>query len=148
MNEVIVINRRATFDYQILEKYEAGIELKGWEVKAIKTGHINLAGSFAAVKDDQIWLTNADIPPYQPANTPPDYDPGRSRRLLLKKSQIKELIGKTKEQGLTLVPLRVYIKNRRIKIELGLASSRKKTDKREAIKKREWFRLRRNLETR
>ncbi len=146
--KVIAENRRARFDYQILETYEAGIELKGFEVKAVKTGRINLAGSFAAVKDNQLWLINADIPPYQPANTPADYDPKRSRRLLLKKSEIKELIGKIQRAGLTLLPLRVYNKNRLIKIELGLGRGRKKQDKRAAIKQREWQRLRRNIETR
>jgi len=148
MNGVIAVNRRASFDYEILERYEAGIELKGFEVKAIKTGRVNLAGSFATAKDDQLWLTNADIPPYQPANTPPDYDSKRPRRLLLKKSEIKELTGKIHKTGLTLVPLKVYIKNRRIKIEIGLVRGRKKTDKRETLKQREWRRLRRNIETR
>lgn len=144
----LVENRRAYFDYQILETYEAGIELRGFEVKAIKTGRINLAGAFATVKDNQIWLTNADIPPYQPANTPPDYDPKRSRRLLLKKSEIKELIGKSQRAGLTLVPLRVYTKNRHIKVAIGLARGKRKADKRQAIKQREWQRLRRNIESR
>ena len=134
---VIATNKRAYFDYQILETYEAGIELKGFEVKAIKTGHINLAGSYAVIKNSQIWLINADIPPYQPKNTPADYDSKRTRRLLLKSSEIKNLIGQVKEKGLTLVPLKVYTKNRRIKIEIGLAKSRKKFDKRELIKKRE-----------
>lgn len=134
---VINTNKRAYFNYQILKTYEAGIELKGFEVKAIKTGHINLAGSYAIVKNNQLWLLNADIPPYQPKNTPLDYEPKRTRRLLLKKSEIKNLIGQTKQKGLTLIPLKVYTKNQRIKIEIGLAKSRKKFDKRELIKKRE-----------
>lgn len=134
---VINTNKRAYFNYQILKTYEAGIELKGFEVKAIKTGHINLAGSYAIVKNNQLWLLNADIPPYQPKNTPLDYEPKRTRRLLLKKSEIKNLIGQTKQKGLTLIPLKVYTKNHRIKIEIGLAKSRKKFDKRELIKKRE-----------
>jgi len=133
----IATNKRAFFDYQILETYEAGIELKGYEVKSIKNGRINLAGSYAVLKNNQVWLINADVPPYQPKNTPSDYDPKRSRRLLLRKTEIKGLIGQIQEKGLTLVPLKVYTKNRKIKIEIGLAKSRKKVDKRELIKKRE-----------
>lgn len=133
---VIAENRKAYFDHQILEKFEAGIELKGFEVKAIKSGRINLAGSYAVVKNGELWLLNADIPPYQPKNTPKDYDSKRSRRLLLKKKEINYLIGKI-QQKLTLLPLRVYTKGRRIKIEIGLARGKKKADKREAIRKRE-----------
>ena len=142
---VITTNKRAYFDYNILETYEAGIELLGFEVKAIKSGRINLAGSYVLIRDNQAWLLNTDIPPYQPLNTPTDYDSKRTRRLLLKKSEIKSLIGRTQEKGLTLVPLKVYTKNRpsagsghgRIKLEIGLGKSKKKADKREAIKKRD-----------
>ncbi len=142
---VIATNKRAYFDYQILETYEAGIELLGLEVKSIKTGRINLAGSYAIIRDNQVWLLNADIPAYQPKNAPLDYDPKRTRRLLLKKSEIKNLIGRIQEKGLTLMPLKVYTKNGsvgspragKIKMEIGLAKSRKKADKRELIKKRE-----------
>ncbi len=136
---VITTNKRARFDYEILETYEAGIELRGFEVKSIKTGRINLAGSYVIIRDNQARLLNVDIPAYQPKNMPVDYDPKRSRRLLLKKSEIKNLIGRVREKGLTLVPLRVYTKGRqqRIKIEIGLAKSRKRYDKRELIKKRE-----------
>lgn len=133
----ISTNKRAYFDYQILETYEAGIQLKGFEVKAIKTGHINLAGSYAIIKNNQLWLLNADIPAYQPKNTPKDYESKRTRRLLMRTSEIKNLIGRVQEKGLTLLPLKVYTKNRRIKIEIGLAKSRKEFDKREVIKKRE-----------
>jgi SsrA-binding protein len=133
----IITNRRVYFDYQILQTFEAGVELKGFEAKAVKTGRINLAGAYALIKNNQIWLFNADIPPYQPKNTPLDYEPKRTRRLLLKKEEIKNLIGQTKQKHLTLVPLRVYTKNQRIKIEIGLVKSRKKFDKRELIKKRE-----------
>ncbi|MEK7624537.1 MAG: SsrA-binding protein SmpB [Patescibacteria group bacterium] len=133
----IATNKRAYFDYQILETYETGIELKGFEVKAIKTGHVNLAGSYAIIKNSQLWLLNADIPAYQPKNSPPDYDTKRTRRLLIKTSEINDLIGRVKEKGLTLVPLKVYTKNDKIKIGIGLAKSRKEYDKREFIKKRE-----------
>jgi SsrA-binding protein len=134
---VISTNKRAYFDYEILETFEAGIELRGYEVKSIKTGRINLAGSYAIIRNNQAWLLNADIPPYQPKNTPTDYDPKRTRRLLFKKSEIKNLIGRVKEKGLTLVPLKVYTKHQKIKIEIGLGKSRRKADKRELIKKRE-----------
>lgn len=136
---IISTNKRAYFDYEILKAYEAGIELFGFEVKAIKNGRMNLAGSYVVIRNEQAWLLNADIPPYQPENAPSDYDSKRTRRLLLKKEEIKELIGKTREKGLTLVPLKVYTKDRKnlIKIEIGIGKSRKKQDKREVIKKRE-----------
>lgn len=136
---VIATNKRAYFDYEILDTYEAGIELRGFEVKSVKTGRINLAGSYAIIRDNQIWLLNADIPAYQPKNAPPDYDSKRTRRLLLNKPEIKNFIGRIQEKGLTLIPLKVYTKGRteRIKIEIGLAKSRKKFDKRELIKKRD-----------
>jgi SsrA-binding protein len=137
MTNTLSENRKAKFNYDILEIIEAGIELKGFEVKAIKSGRANIAGAFATVKDDQIWLTNADVPPYQPKNTPPDYDPRRPRRLLLKKSEIKYLIGKMRAERLTVMPLKLYNKAGRIKVELGLARGKRKYEKREVIKKRE-----------
>lgn len=141
-------NRKAYFNYEILETFEAGIELKGYEVKAVKSGKVSLTGSFATIKDNQIWLTNADISPYQPNNTPPDYEPTRSRRLLLKKDEIKYLIGKMHSDKLTLIPLKLYNKRSRIKVELGLARGKKKYEKRETIKKRETAReIRRTLKS-
>lgn len=136
---IITTNKRAYFDYHILETLEAGIELKGFEVKAIKNGRINLAGSYATIKNNEIWLLSVDIPPYQPQNAPENYNSKRTRRLLLKKSEIKNLIGRIQERGLTLTPLKVYTKgeNGKIKIEIGLAKSKKKADKRELIKKRD-----------
>lgn len=133
----LAINRRAGFDYEILETYEAGLELLGTEVKSVKLGHINLAGSYAVARGNEIWLLNAPIPPYQPKNAPKTYDPIRSRRLLLHRSEIKELIGKISQRGLTIVPLKVYAKRARIKILIGLARHKKQTDKREVIRKRE-----------
>ncbi len=130
-------NKRSYFDYDILEKIEVGIELLGFEVKAAKSGKIDLSGSYARLKDEQAWLVGASISPYQPNNTPKEYDPGRDRRLLLTKKELKTLSGKHKESGLTIVPLRAYIKGRLVKIELGLARSKKKWDKRETIKRRE-----------
>ena len=133
---IITTNKRAYFDYQILETIEAGIELKGFEVKAIKTGRINLAGAYAIIRDNQAWLINADIPAYQPKNAPVDYDSKRSRRLLLRDSEIKNLAGKLHEKGLNLLPLEAHLKKGFIKITLGLGKSRKKSDKREVLKKR------------
>lgn len=134
---VFSVNRRATFDYEMLERYEAGIQLFGFEVKSVKAGRANLAGSFVVIKNNEAVLLNADIPPYQPKNTPPGYDPGRSRKLLLHKSEIRELIGKSAQKGLTLVPLRIYNKGPKIKLEFGLARHKKKYDKREKIRARE-----------
>jgi len=133
----LAVNRRAYFDYEILATYEAGIALQGFEVKAVKTGRINLAGSFAVIKNGEAWLLNATVPPYQPKNAPPDYDPTRSRRLLLHRRELKELIGKTSQKGLTIVPLKVYTKRTRVKILIGMARHKKQKDKREAIKARE-----------
>lgn len=135
--KVIIVNKRARFDYEILETYEAGVELRGFEVKAIKNGQANINGARAIIRNEQVWLINADIPPYQPKNTPPDYDSKRTRRLLFKKEEIRRLIGKTREKGLTLIPLKVYIKGRFVKAEIGLVKIRKIIDKRELIKKRE-----------
>ncbi len=130
-------NKRAYFDYEILEKFEAGISLLGQEVKSVKSGRINLAGSYAILRNGEVWLVGADIPPYQPQNAPQDYDSQRTRKLLLTEKEIKTLMGEVKGTGLTLVPLRSYIKGRLIKLELGLGKGKKKADKRELIKKRE-----------
>lgn len=131
------INRRAKFDYRILETFEAGLVLSGHEVKAIKNGRISLRGSYIAIRNEEAWLINTNIPAYQPKNMPDDYDPTRDRKLLLHRKEIKGLIGKIKQKGLTLVPLRVYTKHRKLKLEFGLGQGKVKTDKREAIKKRE-----------
>lgn len=133
-------NRRAYFDYEILEKFEAGIVLRGQEVKSIKNGRISLAGSYVAPKNNELFLINADIPAWQPKNAPEDYDSKRSRKLLLKKSEIEYLIGKTKKTGLALIPLKIYAKSGRIKLEFGITKNKKKSDKRETIKKREFER--------
>lgn len=130
-------NKKAYFNYLILEKFEAGISLIGQEVKSIKGGRINLAGSYVVLRGEEVYLVGASVPPYQPKNAPADYNPERSRKLLLKKTEIKYLIGKVKERGLTLVPLRMYTKRGKIKLEFGMAKGKKKTDKRELIKKRE-----------
>ena len=130
-------NKKARFDYDILDTYEAGIELLGFEVKSIKKGQGSLAGSRVVIRNEEAWLIGAQVPPYQVGNTPATYDPTRSRRLLLTKAEIKTLIGKAEEKGLTIVPLSLYNKQGRIKVNVALARGRKKYDKREVIKKRE-----------
>jgi len=136
MEKVISENKKAYFNYQILEKFNAGIVLQGQEVKSIKTRGVNLAGSYVVMRQNEVFWIGAKIPPYQPKNAPPDYDPERSRKLLLEKKEIKRLIGKTKEKGLTLIPLRLYTKNTKIKLEFALAKGKKKFEKKELLKKR------------
>jgi len=133
-------NRQALYDYEILEKYEAGLVLAGFEVKSIRGGHISLQGAYVVIKNEEAFLLNATVPPYQPKNAPMSYEPTRSRKLLLGKAEIRSLIGKTQQRGLTLVPLRVYNKSGKIKLEFALARGKKEFDKREKIKKREFQR--------
>lgn len=130
-------NKKAYFNYEVLEKFEAGISLLGQEVKSIKTRGLNLTGSYVVLKNEEVFWVGATISPYQPKNTPQDYNPERSRKLLLKKTEIKYLIGKTKQKGLTLLPLKLYTQNGKIKIEFGIGRGKKKFDKREIIKKRD-----------
>lgn len=134
---IIAINKRANFDYQILETYEAGLELFGHEVKSIKTKHVSLKESFVTVHGNELFLTNAHIPPYIHAGIIANHNPTRSRKLLLKKAEIKHLIGKVRIQGLTLVPIKLYTKRRLIKLAFGLGKGKKEYDKREKIAKRE-----------
>jgi SsrA-binding protein len=134
---VLAENKKAYYNYEILEKFEAGMVLTGQEVKSIKSGRINLAGSYAVLKNEEAFLLNANVPPYQPKNAPPNYDNNRLRKLLLNKSEIKYLIGKSQQKSLTLLPLRVYTKRGKIKLEFGLARGRKKASKRELLKKRD-----------
>jgi len=130
-------NRKAYFDYEILEKFEAGMALLGHEVKSIKSGRMGLAGSYVVVRNGEANLLNSDIPPYQAKNTPKDYNPSRTRKLLLTNKEIRYLEGKQKESHLTLVPLKAYNKHGLIKLEFALAKGEKLFDKRETIKKRE-----------
>jgi len=135
--KILSENKKAYFNYEILEKFEAGISLIGQEVKSLKTRGVNLAGNYVVIKNNEAFWIGAKISPYQPKNAPSDYNPERSRKLLLKKSEIKYLIGKTKEKSLTLIPLMVYTEKGKIKLEFGLVKGKKKFDKRELIKKRE-----------
>jgi len=129
-------NRAARRDYHILESLEAGIELKGTEVKSLRAGKVNLKDAFARIEGGQAYLYNMHISPYEFGNIA-NVDPIRVRRLLLHKSQIRKLIGQTVQKGHTLIPLAAYIKDGRVKIELALAKGKRSYDKRETIKKRE-----------
>ena len=133
----LAINKRARYDYEITDTYEAGIVLYGYEVKSIKTGQISLKGAFVTIKQGELFLTNSHVPLYKKASTITDYDPDRPRKLLVKSAEIKRLIGKKQEQGLTFVPLKLYTKRSLIKLKFALAKGKKKHDKREAIKKRD-----------
>jgi len=130
-------NKKARFDYEPLENFEAGIVLRGFETKAIRAGKASLKGAHAKIYNGELWLVNAHISPYQEKNTPSGYDPERPRKLLAHKQEISRLVGALHEKGLTLVPVKMYNKGRQIKIELMLGRSKKKFDKRAAIKKRD-----------
>ena len=133
----LATNKNATFNYFLLDKYEAGLVLTGHEVKSIKDGRISLKGSFISIRQRELFLVNAQISSFQPANEPTNFTPERPKKLLLQKKEIKSLIGKTKERGVTLVPLKVYLKRNKIKLEFALAKGKKKWDKREAIKQKD-----------
>ncbi len=130
-------NKKATFNYKFLEKYEAGLSLYGHEVKSIKSGNISLKGAFVSLSNEEFYLTNAFIPLYKFSANVTDYEPTRSRKLLLKKSEINSLIGKKRTEGLTFVPIRVYNKGKYLKLEFALARGKKKHDKRADIAKRD-----------
>jgi SsrA-binding protein len=142
----LIQNRKAYFNYEILEKIEAGIELLGFEVKSLKNGQGSLEGAHVTVRGSEAFVINMQIPPYQPANTPKEYDPLRNRRLLLTKKEISDLAGAEGQKGLTIVPISVYNKGRKLKIEIAIVRGKKKYDKRETIKKRDTEReIRRDL---
>ena len=130
-------NRKALFDYEVLEKLIAGIELLGTEVKSVRAGKMTLRGAFITVRGGEAYLINADIPPYQPKNAPEAYDAQAPRKLLLTKEEIERLRVAEATKGLTIIPLSVYNKGRFLKVDIAIARGKKKYDKREAIKKRD-----------
>lgn len=131
-------HRRARHDYEILETFEAGLVLNGTEVKSAREGRMQIAGSYVIPRRENLWLVGAQIPPFQPANAPEDYDPGRDRKLLLHKRELRTLLGKAREKGLTLIPLFVYSTARGfLKLAFGVARGKKTRDRREEIGKRE-----------
>ena len=127
-------NKKADYDYAILEKFEAGVVLFGQEVKSIRTGHINLSGTYVTFFKDEPFLVGVKIPPYQPNNAGADYNEERNKKLLLNKKEIDYLAGKTKTKGFALVPLKIYDNNGRIKLEFALARGKKKYDKKSRFK--------------
>ncbi len=135
----IVVNRKAKHEYEILQTYETGIVLLGSEVKSIREGKVNLIDSYAEIRNGEVLLIGMHISEYKQANIQ-NHVPLRTRKLLLNKSEIRRLIGKVKEKGLTLIPLRLYFKNGKVKVELGLVKGKKVYDKREDIKRRDFER--------
>lgn len=133
----LVENKKARFDYEILEAYEAGIELFGFEVKSLRAKQGSLLGAHVTIRGGEAYLLGATIPPYQPGNTPKEYDPARNRRLLLSKKELAHLAGRENARGLTIVPLSVYSKGKKLKVEIAVVRGKKKYDKRETIKKRD-----------
>jgi SsrA-binding protein len=133
----LVINKKAGFNYELLDKYSGGLELFGHEVKTLRSKRGSLEGSYVIVRGNEAFLVNAHIPPYQEGNTPKTYDPYRARKLLLTKAEIEELLGFEKAKGLSIIPLSIYEKGRFIKIDIAVGRGKKQHDKRETIKKRE-----------
>ncbi|MBI4022025.1 MAG: SsrA-binding protein SmpB [Candidatus Andersenbacteria bacterium] len=135
--KVLSDNRRARHDYEVLETFEAGLSLLGTEVKSAKAGNVSLRGAFVTVQGNEAYLINATIPPWQVQNAPADYDATRSRKLLLKASELKYLAGSRKTQGLTIIPLRLYAKGPRVKLLIALARGRKRWRKKQILKERD-----------
>jgi SsrA-binding protein len=132
----IAENRKAFHDYHIIETFEAGVALLGTEVKAIREGNVNLRDSYATVGEGEVWILNVHINPYSHRGYA-DHEPTRKRKLLLHRQEIRKLIGRTVERGLTLVPLRMYFKNGHVKVAIALAKGKQAHDKRETVKKRD-----------
>ena len=130
-------NKKIGLDYEIQQKLQAGMELLGLEVKSIRQGQGSLVGGRVVIRGGEAYLVGVNIPPYQPNNTAKDYDPERTRRLLLTKKEIAELAGIESKKGLTLVPISVYNAGRNLKLEIGIAKGKKKFDNRESIKKKD-----------
>jgi SsrA-binding protein len=135
-DHTIAVNRRARFEYAIEDTFEAGVVLTGTEIKSIRAGHVNLAEAYARIEHGEAWLIGAHIAPYDQGNRN-NHEPRRTRKLLLHRTQIAELTGLTQQKGLTLVPMRLYLRNGRAKLELGLARGKKAHDKRRSIAERD-----------
>lgn len=134
----IALNKRARFEYRIDERYETGIALQGWELKSLRAGRINFGDSYAIVKNGEIFLFGASIPPLISASTHVVADDRRTRKLLLHRKEIDQLIGAVERKGYTLVPTAMYWKNSRVKVEIGLAQGKQEHDKRDTEKQRDW----------
>ena len=136
MEKVVATNRKAYYDYHILDKYEAGMSLVGTEVKSLREGRANLKDSYALIKDGEAFLLNCHISPYSHGNIQ-NHDPVRTRKLLLHKKEISKLWGKMSQQGFTLVPLKIYFKDGKAKVEIGVAKGKRQYEKRASIKEKE-----------
>ena len=132
----LILNKKAHFNYELMETFEAGISLLGQEVKSLKKNQGSILGAHVIVRGGEAYIVGMHIPPYQPNNTPKDYDPDRTRRLLLTKKELNELTGAEAQKGLTIVPISVYSKGRKLKLQIAIARGKKKYDKRETLKKR------------
>ncbi|MEY4440591.1 MAG: hypothetical protein RLY49_217 [Candidatus Parcubacteria bacterium] len=133
----IATNKKATLNYEVLDKYEGGLELQGFEVKSIRMGRIKFDGSYIIINNDEVFLKNAEIAPYQLNNIPKDFVSNRLIKILISKKEILKLKQKTEKEGLTLIPLSIFNKNKKLKIDFALAKGKKKHDKRQDIKRRE-----------
>jgi len=136
-NKIISDNRYARFQYEILETFETGIELLGTEVKSIRAGKVNLRDGFALVRNAEVWLHNVHISPYNHSGNYFNHEPLRTRRLLLHREEIRKLVGKIEQKGLTLIPLKLYFKSGWVKLTLGLGRGKKLHDKRETLKRKD-----------
>ncbi len=137
MAEMLIQNKKVYFNYEITEKFTAGIELFGFEVKTLRKKQGSLEGAYITVRGGEAFLIGANIPAFQPQNAPEDFDPLRNRKLLLTKKELNELANNEDKKGLTIVAIAVYNMGRKLKLELGIARGKKTFDKRETIKKRE-----------
>ncbi len=135
--KIVSDNRQARFQYHILATYEAGIVLQGTEVKSIREGRVNLRDGFALLRDGELWLLNVHVSPHPTAAQFFNHDPRRTRKLLLHREEIRRLIGKVEQKGLTLVPLKMYLKKGLVKVTIGLGQGKKLHDKREDLKKKQ-----------
>ncbi len=133
----LISNKKATFDYEILERFEAGVVLSGGEVKALRAGKASLNGAYVIIRGGEAYLVNASISPYQVTNAPKNYEPDHARKLLLSKKELAELERGSEQEGLTIVAIKWYNNKRYLKLEIGLARGKKKADKRETLKARD-----------
>jgi SsrA-binding protein len=135
--KIVADNRQARFQYEILETYEAGVELRGTEVKSVRQGKVNLRDGYALIRNGEAWLHNVHVSPHDTASQVFNHDPRRTRKLLLHAQEIRKLIGQVEQQGLTLVPLKMYLKRGWVKLTIGLARGKKLHDKREDLKRKQ-----------
>lgn len=135
--KVLSDNRQARFQYEVLESFETGIVLQGTEVKSIRQGSVNLRDGYADIKDGEVWLHNVHVSPHSTASQVFNHEPRRKRKLLMHSDEIRRLIGKVEQKGLTLIPLKMYLKNGRVKVSLGLCRGKKLHDKREDLKQKQ-----------